>query len=101
MITLALPATRELVLTVESNVLDNVDLLDVRSRQTVITHPLWRAKLGWMLAHYRQQVQPDVLVICNAPGISLANATAARHLLEWVNATQPQHESSVTGRRLG
>ncbi|MBX0132064.1 virulence effector SrfC, partial [Salmonella enterica subsp. enterica serovar Typhi] len=60
-------------------------------------HPLWRAKLGWMLAHYRQQIQPDVLVICNALASRSQTSTAARHLLEWVNATQPQHESALPG----
>ncbi|ELK1311145.1 virulence effector SrfC, partial [Salmonella enterica subsp. enterica serovar Enteritidis] len=89
--------TRELVLTVENNVLDNVDLLDIPVAPDSHPHPLWRAKLGWMLAHYRQQVQPDVLVICNALASRSQTSTAARHLLEWVNATQPQHESALPG----
>ncbi|HAU6757384.1 TPA: virulence effector SrfC [Salmonella enterica subsp. enterica serovar Orientalis] len=89
--------TRELVLTVENSVLDNVDLLDIPVAPDNHPHPLWRAKLGWMLAHYRQQVQPDVLVICNALASRSQTSTAARHLLEWVNATQPQHESALPG----
>lgn len=89
--------TRELVLTVENSVLDNVDLLDIPVAPDKHPHPLWRAKLGWMLAHYRQQVQPDVLVICNALASRSQTSTAARHLLEWVNATQPQHESALPG----
>ncbi len=89
--------TRELVLSVENSVLDNVDLLDIPVAPDSHPHPLWRAKLGWMLAHYRQQVQPDVLVICNALASRSQTSTAARHLLEWVNATQPQHESALPG----
>lgn len=89
--------TRELVLTVENSVLDNVDLLDIPVAPDSHPHPLWRAKLGWMLAHYRQQVQPDVLVICNALASRSQTSAAARHLLEWVNATQPQHESALPG----
>ncbi|EDB3694730.1 virulence effector SrfC [Salmonella enterica subsp. diarizonae] len=89
--------TRELVLTVENSVLDNVDLLDIPVAPGIHPHPLWRAKLGWMLAHYRQQVQPDVLVICNALASRSQTSTAARHLLEWVNATQPQRESALPG----
>ncbi|MGK4678391.1 virulence effector SrfC, partial [Salmonella enterica] len=58
--------SRVMVLTVENNVLDNVDLLDIQVAPDSHPHPLWRAKLGWMLAHYRHQVHPDVLVICNA-----------------------------------
>ncbi len=80
--------TRELVLSVENNVLDNVDLLDIPVAPDSHPHPLWRAKLGWMLAHYRQQVQPDVLVICNALASRSQTSTAAHHLLEWVNATE-------------
>lgn len=93
--------TRELVLTVENSVLDNVDLLDIPVAPGIHPHPLWRAKLGWMLAHYRQQVQPDVLVICNALASRSQTSTAARHLLEWVNATQPQRESALPGVHWG
>ncbi|EAZ4732769.1 virulence effector SrfC [Salmonella enterica subsp. arizonae] len=91
--------TCELVLTVENCALDNVDLLDIPVAPDVHPHPhpLWRAKLGWMLAHYRQQMQPDVLVICNALASRSQTSTAARHLMEWVNATQPQRESALPG----
>lgn len=89
--------TRELVLTVENSALDNVDLLDIPVATDVHHHPLWRAKLGWMLSHYRQQMQPDVLVICNALASRSQTPTTARHLLEWVNTTQPQCESALPG----
>ncbi|MBA3223985.1 virulence-associated effector SrfC [Salmonella bongori] len=89
--------TCELVLTVENSALDNVDLLDIPAAPDDHPHPLWRAKLGWMLAHYRQQMQPDVLVICNALASRSQTSTAARHLLKWVNATQPQRESALPG----
>lgn len=89
--------TRELVLTVENSALDNVDLLDIPVAPDAHPHPLWRAKLGWMLAHYCQQMQPDVLVICNALASRAQTSATARHLLAWVNATQPQHESALPG----
>ncbi|SUH37402.1 putative virulence effector protein [Salmonella enterica subsp. enterica] len=38
--------TRELVLTVENSVLDNVDLLDIPVAPDSHPHPLWRAKLA-------------------------------------------------------
>ncbi|PHK80034.1 virulence effector SrfC, partial [Salmonella enterica subsp. enterica serovar Typhimurium] len=60
-------------------------------------HPLWRAKFGSMPAHYPQQVQPDALVICTAPAPCSQTSTAAHHLSECVNATQPQHESALPG----
>lgn len=36
-------------------------------------------------------------MICNALASRSQTSTAARHLLEWVNATQPQHESALPG----
>ncbi|ECG8591549.1 virulence effector SrfC [Salmonella enterica subsp. salamae] len=89
--------TRELVLTVENCALDNVDLLDIPVVPDDHPHPLWRAKLDWMLAHYRQHMQPDVLVICNALSSRSQTTAVTRHLLEWVNATQPQRESALPG----
>ena len=45
--------TRELVLSVEDAVLDNVDLLDIPLAPLSHPQPLWQAKLGWLLEHYR------------------------------------------------
>lgn len=58
--------TRELVLPVESGALDNVDIIDIPVFEDSSADPLAQAKCQWLLDHYRQQLQPDVLVICNA-----------------------------------
>lgn len=89
--------TRELVLTVEDNVLGNVDLLDIPLAPDTHPHPLWRAKLGWMLEHYRQHLQPDVLVICNAVSTRSQTPSITRTLLGWVNDTQPLHDAALPG----
>lgn len=89
--------TRELVLSVENTALDNVDLLDIPLAPDAHPHPLWRAKLGWMLEHYRQHLQPDVLVICNATSARSQTPAAARTLLGWVNDTQPLRDAALPG----
>lgn len=58
--------TRELVLPVENGALDNVDIIDIPVFEDRHADPLRQAKSQWLLEHYRQQLQPDVLVICNA-----------------------------------
>ncbi|MDN8555446.1 virulence factor SrfC family protein [Citrobacter werkmanii] len=89
--------TRELVLTVEDTVLENVDLLDIPLAPDAHSHPLWQAKLGWMLEHYRQHLQPDVLLICNAVSTRAQTPTITRKLLGWVNDTQPVHDAALPG----
>lgn len=89
--------TRELVLTVEDAVLENVDLLDIPLAPDVHPHPLWQAKLGWMLEHYRQHLQPDVLLICNAVSTRSQTPAITRKLLGWVNDTQPVHDAALPG----
>lgn len=94
--TLAL-LTRELVLTVEDGVLGSVDVLDIPLAPDAHPHPLWQAKLGWMLEHYRQHLQPDVLVICNAVSTRSQTPAITRTLLGWVNDTQPLHDAALPG----
>ncbi|MGO0676138.1 virulence factor SrfC family protein [Citrobacter werkmanii] len=89
--------TRELVLTVEDTVQENVDLLDIPLAPDAHSHPLWQAKLGWMLEHYRQHLQPDVLLICNAVSTRAQTPTITRKLLGWVNDTQPVHDAALPG----
>lgn len=89
--------TRELVLTVEDTVLENVDLLDIPLAPDAHSHPLWQAKLGWMLEHYRQHLQPDVLLICNAVSTRAQTPTITRKLLGWVNDTQPVDDAALPG----
>lgn len=89
--------TRELVLSVEDGVLDNVDLLDIPLAPLSHPQPLWQAKLGWLLEHYRQQLQPDVLVVCNATATRPQTPSTARTLLNWVHDTQPMRETTMPG----
>jgi hypothetical protein len=51
----------------------------------------------WLLEHYRQQLQPDVLVICNATAQHEQTAKTAKVLLNWVKETQPSEESALPG----
>lgn len=89
--------TRELVLSVDYGVLDGVDLLDIPVSPLSHPDPLWQAKLGWQLEHYRQRLQPDVLMICNATAKRTQTASVARTLLNWVNDTQPVRETAMPG----
>ncbi|WP_336220329.1 virulence factor SrfC family protein [Citrobacter amalonaticus] len=89
--------TRELVLNVDDGVLDNVDIVDIPVAPPHHTQPLWQAKLGWLLEHYRQHLQPDVLVICNATATRTQTSAAARTLLNWVHDTQPVRETALPG----
>lgn len=94
--TLAL-LTRELILPVESTALDNVDIIDIPATCDDSAPLLSRAKNQWLLEHYRQQLQPDVLLICNATARHEQTAKTARTLLNWVKETQPAQESALPG----
>lgn len=89
--------TREVVLTVEETVLENVDLLEIPLAPDGAISPLWQAKLDWMLESYRQHLQPDVLVICNALSSRSQTPTVARKLSGWVHETQPLREAAMPG----
>lgn len=89
--------TRELVLPVEGCVLDNVDIIDIPALSVENTPLLTQAKSLWLLEHYRQQLQPDVLVICNATAQHAQTAKTAKTLLNWVKETQPPEASALPG----
>ncbi|MGY5957028.1 virulence factor SrfC family protein [Kosakonia sp. BK9b] len=89
--------TRELVLPVENSVLAGVDILDIPAPGPEAGQPLWRSKCRWLLECYRQRLQPDVLMICNATAERSATATTARALLNWVNETQSGQEAALPG----
>ncbi|WP_449507708.1 virulence factor SrfC family protein [Enterobacter ludwigii] len=89
--------TRELVLPVESSALDNVDIIDIPVFSDNSADALNQAKCQWLLEHYRQQLQPDVLVICNATAQHEQTAKKARVLMNWVKETQPVEESALPG----
>jgi len=89
--------TRELVLPVESSALDNVDIIDIPVFADNSADPLSQAKCQWLLEHYRQQLQPDVLVICNATAQHDQTAKKAKVLMNWVKETHPAEESALPG----
>ncbi|WP_152081195.1 virulence factor SrfC family protein [Enterobacter oligotrophicus] len=89
--------TRELVLPVENCVLDNVDIIDIPALNDKNAPLLTQAKCLWLPEHYRQQFQPDVLVICNATAQHEQTAKTAKVLLNWVKETQPAEESALPG----
>lgn len=89
--------TRELVLPAENGVLDNVDIIDIPAPSETDLSPLAEAKCTWLLEHYCQQMQPDVLVICNATARHEQTAKTAKTLLNWVKDTQTTEESALPG----
>ncbi|WP_256937098.1 virulence factor SrfC family protein, partial [Enterobacter chuandaensis] len=89
--------TRELVLPVENCALDNVDIIDIPVFEDSRADPLLQAKYPWLLEHYRQQLQPDVLVICNATAHHEQTAKKAKALTNWVKETQLSEESALPG----
>ena len=88
---------RELVLPVESSALDRVAIVDIPAPSLHSEAPLAQAKRQWLLEHYRQQLQPDVLVICNATVQHGQTASTARALLNWVHDTQPGEDAALPG----
>nr|WP_318381667.1 virulence factor SrfC family protein [uncultured Enterobacter sp.] len=94
--TLAL-ITHELILPVEDCVLPGVDILDIPTPATESTPTLLNSKCRWLLDSYRQQLQPDVLMICNATPARNETALTARTLLNWVKETQSGQETALPG----
>ncbi|MGK9174956.1 virulence effector SrfC [Yokenella regensburgei] len=94
--TLAL-LTKELVLPVEESVLENVDILDIPTPTRAEGDPLWNSKCRWLLDSYRQSLQPDVLLICNATSQRSETSATARALLHWVKETQSGQEAALPG----
>jgi hypothetical protein len=94
--TLAL-LTKELVLPVEESVLESVDILDIPTPAAQEGNPLWNSKCRWLLESYRQQLQPDVLLICNATSTRADTTATARTLLNWVKETQSGQEAALPG----
>lgn len=89
--------TREVILPAENGVLDNVDIIDIPAPSATDASPLEQAKCLWLLENYRQRLQPDVLVICNATAHHEQTAKAAKALLNWVKETQTGEDSALPG----
>jgi len=89
--------TRELVLPAVDGVLDNVDIIDIPTPAPQNTPPLWQSKCHWLLDGYRQQLQPDVMMICNATARRTETAGTAKALLGWVKETQSGQETALPG----
>ena len=89
--------TRELILPVENSALAGVDIIDIPAPSAQPDLPLAQAKQQWLLEHYRQHLQPDVLVICNATAHHGQTAKTAKTLLNWVKETQPGDDAALPG----
>ncbi|CAH6660721.1 virulence factor SrfC family protein [Pseudocitrobacter vendiensis] len=89
--------TNELVLCSPCKVLDDVDILDIPASPFDESGTLWASKCHWLLEAYRQQRQPDVLVVCNATPQRSAIPRIANALIQWVEATQPQQDGGLPG----
>ncbi|WP_044175597.1 virulence factor SrfC family protein [Phytobacter massiliensis] len=94
--TLAL-LTKELVLPLAHCAFDGVDILDIPVPAPQTGQPLGNSKCRWLLESYRQQMQPDVLLICNATAHRPSTATTASALQNWVKETQPGQEAALPG----
>lgn len=94
--TLAL-LTAELVLCSPCNVLKDVDIIDIPAPPFDASGALWASKCHWLLEAFRQQRQPDVLVICNATHQRSAIPYIARSLSQWADTTQPQQDGGLPG----
>ncbi|MEZ2585856.1 virulence factor SrfC family protein [Kluyvera intermedia] len=89
--------TVELVLSTEHGVLDDVDIIDIPVPPASTDAPLWACKCRWLLDHYRQHQQPDIVLVCNATAQRAAIPSTAKALLRWVNETQPSQENKLPG----
>ena len=89
--------TVELTLNIGNGVLNAIDIIDIPSPATTQNSPLWACKCRWLLDYYRQQQQPDILLICNATSQRAAIPATAQTLLRWVNDTHPTGENKLPG----
>lgn len=87
----------ELVLPVPQQALDEVDVIDIPGFCAIDGEDMTLTKRRFMLEWYRQRLQPDVLLICNAAPSRNAIPTLARLLSHWVDTTQPAKEDALPG----
>lgn len=86
--TLAL-LTRELVLPLaDATQPPHSDVIDIPA--VPADDSLTASKIRWLLSGYRQRLQPDVLLVCNAAPERADIVPAARELRRWVDDTQPE-----------
>lgn len=89
--------TCELILPCEHGALPQVDVLDIPATAPQDSAPLWVSKVHWLLERYRQHLQPDVLVVCNAVATRGQTPATAKMLRQWVDDTQASEEVSLPG----
>lgn len=78
----------ELILPLATScILPGVDLLDIPGEP--LRHSLQHSKIAFLLDYYRQQQQPDVLLICNATDNIRNTTSIASRLLHWQQHTHP------------
>lgn len=78
---------------VSGSILPGVDILDIPA--TCQGNALEQSKITFLLDYYRQQQQPDLLLICNASDNISHTYPVARRLLRWQQYTQPSAHSSA------
>lgn len=66
----------------------NSEIIDIPAAPA--DNSLTASKIRWLLSGYRQRLQPDVLLVCNAAPERAAIIPAARELRRWVDDTQPE-----------
>lgn len=87
----------ELELPVPHQTLDGVDVLDIPGFCQTDGSDLLLTKRRFLLEWYRQRLQPDVLLICNAAPSRAAIPELTRLLWRWVETTQPVKEGAMPG----
>lgn len=89
--------TIEITLPTENALLNPAEILDIPALAESEKTELWQSKCRWLLEHYRQQQQLDLLLICNAAATRREIPDTARTLLRWVQDTQPHDDGVLPG----
>ena len=87
----------ELVLPVENGVLPGVDIIDLPPAPETAVGELEATRRRWLLERYRQRLEPDVLLICNATRVRGQIPANARRLVRWSSETQPVRDGALPG----
>lgn len=87
----------ELVLPVPQQALDDVEVVDIPGFCLIDGVDMALTRRRFLLEWYRKQLQPDVLLICNAAPSRAAIPALSRQLWHWVETTQPAKEDALPG----
>ncbi|EMM6761794.1 virulence effector SrfC [Pluralibacter gergoviae] len=87
----------ELVLPTESSALPEVDIIDIPPAPEAATSALEATRRRWLLERYRQRLEPDLLLVCNATRARGQIPASARRLLRWCCDAQPPRGGALPG----